>query len=209
MVVGDLERLAVETYRYARKATDEPACPVSIARAVLRDPDPVKAVDWLAVGNGALYKVNGQQKIAVRRGIPLEAQLFAMLHEVGHVVLDRLAYRGPLLEESCDYYAACLLAPTPAMLRMCAHFGCDIRELSRRACATETWAALRIGEVTGEPVATMQPGRMRTRGKVDELPDEAAMRAAPVGPMLRGLRKVKLRCTRNRSAVLRSVLLAG
>jgi hypothetical protein len=207
MEVGDLEALAVATYKRFRLDPGEPTSPVRLAQLLLKDPSPIELVSWLAVGNGATFRTNGRRRIAIRKGIPIEYALFALAHEISHVLLDEAGYSGPKLEASCDYLAACLLGPAPAAIRLHNAFGFDLREMARVTASTETWAALRLGEVLRVPLAAVQPRKVRYRGPREQLelfPDEETLRAYARGKARGPLRKVAIRDASGRAALLQT-----
>lgn len=68
----------------------------------------------------------------------------------------------------------------------------SIAELAAAFETTESLAALRLGEVTGQPIALVAR-QVRVRGDDWAWPPEADLRRARRGPPPRGLVKVQLR----------------
>lgn len=196
MDVADLEALAIATYKRLGLDPAEPADPAELARRLLNDPSPIELVNWLATGNGALFRFRGKRRIAIRRRAPLEYQLFALAHELAHVIIEDAGAKDADLERNCDYLAACLIGPAPATERLHRFFGFDLARMADATASTQTWAALRLGEVMRIPLATVQPRKVRYRGPKEQLelfPDEATLREVARGKAHGGLRKVRMR----------------
>jgi hypothetical protein len=85
------------------------------------------------------------------------------------------------------------MAPKAAALALVNTYGVSPDRIAEAALQTGTWAALRIGEATGMPVAAVKPGKVRFRGKQFEFASESIIRAVASGRLrVRGLRKVTL-----------------
>src|SRR5690606_30327780 len=106
----------------------------------------------------ALAVVEGERRIYVRRGLSAARQRFAVAHELAHWALGLLS--GSEAEARCDALAACLVAPRRAFQRALRDTDC-YGELAELFGSTESCVALRLGEVTGEPVALVTPSSVR------------------------------------------------
>ena len=206
MDVADLEQLAVSTYQRFGFDAARPLSPVVLARALLDDQDPIELVSWLATGHGALYRLRGRRRIAIRKSLPIEYQLFALAHELSHVLLEECDHSSPRIESSCDYLAACLLSPAPATHALHAALRFDLKTIAQLTCSTQTWAALRLGEVLRVAVAAIRPSKIRYRGAQSDLaafPSERTLRAVVRGKARDDrLRVVMISDARGRAAVL-------
>lgn len=155
----EIEGVALALYKQAGLDPDLPAHPVELAERLL-GVDCVRMVHASALpGTAALARVSGYWRIYVRSRAPAARQAFAVLHELGHYAL------GPgASEEACDALAGALLLPRPAFKYAAGDLGADWTALADRFDCTESAAALRWGEVTGEPLALVAPLKVRVRG---------------------------------------------
>ena len=105
----------------------------------------------------------------------------------------RARYDGDDEEAAADYLGAALVAPRRAFASALRALGDDLAELAAVFRSTETAAALRVGEVTGRPLAVVAPHRVRVRGPESwAWPDESTLRAwARRGRV--GVRRCRLR----------------
>lgn len=201
--VSWLEDLAVESYERAGLDPSRPTSSFKVARllygenAVIRPPE-------MMVSPAALITVDGERRVAVKKGIPLRYARFFVGHELGHLELERIGYvgdKGASVEECCDYYAAALMAPRPATRALQRVFGFDLPSIAKAAGSTETWAALRVGEVMRQPIAVVAP-RVRVRGPEEWVwPDESTIRGW-VRRLPPGLAKARLRDDPRRVALI-------
>lgn len=136
--------------------------------------------------------VHGCVRIVLRGGLAPEHRNFAIAHELAELELRRLGYLDEDLEEASDAIGAALVAPRRAFAVVLREIGADYAALADAFVATESLVALRMGEVTGEPMVLVTPQRVRVRGATFEWGDEGDVRAAArrAGP---GVRKVRLR----------------
>lgn len=186
----ELEGIATAAYREAGIDPEKPSV-VRLAKTLLgegaieRGPRPIG-------GPAALIRVGASWRIVVARSLPRAYALFAVAHELGHYLLRREGFRGDDEERAADYVGGALLAPRDAFLAARRAYGPDLGELARAFGTTETGAALRLGEVTGQPLAVIAPKIVRVRGPLDWVwPDEATLRRWARRP-IPGLRKVRL-----------------
>lgn len=138
---------------------------------------------------GRLSMANDRHVIAIRRGLPFPIEEHTIGHELGHWILQREGLSPLDVEGACDYIGAAIQAPRDLFARV-AHL--SIRELARDFSITETSAALRVGEVTGRPVAVVAPERLRTRGEAFDWPPEESLRRSSRRAQLPGLAKTRI-----------------
>lgn len=163
---AELEGAAEEAYRRAGFELDEGIDPVELAEALLGD-GCVRAVHAAALpGAAALARVGGEWRIYVRGLVSAQTQRWAVAHELGHLLLGADA-----TEWACDAVAGALLAPRPAFTAVASTVGADWRTLASHFGSTESWAALRWGEVIREPVALVSPLSVRVRGDAFTWPE--------------------------------------
>jgi hypothetical protein len=202
-----LESIAVETYRRHGFAPDEPLCTFKLARKVLDHPHPItRPVALLGRYPAALYRDAEQcWRISLRKTVPDDETRFYIGHELAHHLLGKPHGAGADIERWCDYLGACLLAPRPAASRLRSFFGEDFRAIAEELGCTQTWAALRLGEVAGLPLATVGPQAVRVRGPEDWVwPEEQTIRAWASGRVGPGVTKVRI-TDRPKRCVLRAV----
>lgn len=150
---------------------------------------------WIP-GGGALARVGDQWRVYLRRDLPLSQVRFIALHELSHWAL------GPgATEDECDALAARLLAPRPAFERALLETGPSYTRLARWFGCTETFAALRFGEVTEEPLVVVAPANVRIRGRSYSWPSEPELRGLVKAHRLPGLSKATLRDDPMRTAL--------
>lgn len=191
--VASLEGLATSLYTRLRL---DPAKPVStfVLAQKLTGHEVFRPANMI----GALAQTwtqAGQRRIAVKRRLPVEYARFFAGHEVGHLLLDEAGYRGEDTEVCADYLGAALMAPRPALVALHRAFGFDLSAISIEVGATETWAALRVGEVLRIPVAVVAP-IIRVRGPENWVwgtdTDVRRLARLPQSKLPRGLVKTKL-----------------
>lgn len=187
MNLGELELRAEELYGAAGFDLGAPAPCVALARRLLGD-DAIRAVHAAALpGNAALVRVGEDWRIYVRGCAAPAAKRLAVMHELGH-----WGAGNGSSEEEADALASLLLVPRRAFIAALGRHGASLPKLAREFAVSETCVALRLGEVTDEPVAVVAPMSVRTRGQQWSWPSENqlrkwAIRARP------GLRKTRLR----------------
>lgn len=161
--MGIIEGLAVETY--CRLGLD-PAVPVDTFRLarLLFGRDAIEYGVGIAGERAKTYVLGRERRIAIRRRLPVDEAQHAIGHEIGHAVFDELGYAGENIECACDLFGAALMAPLPAMQSMMREFGFDHEAVADEIAASQTWAALRIAEVTGIPRAVLTPAKIYVRG---------------------------------------------
>jgi hypothetical protein len=189
----ELEGVALALYRQAGLDADAPTDPVDLAERLLGE-GCVRLVHSGALpGTAALARVAGDWRIYVRSRASATRQRFAVLHELGHFALGASAS-----EEACDAVAAALLLPRPAFRAAARELGADWPALAARFGCSESAAALRWGEVIGDPLALVAPLTVRVRGLPwGWPPHEHAIRELAAGPRP-GLASTRLRDDRRR-----------
>jgi len=186
----DIER---EAGLMARDGSEAPRV-LELARRVLGGRDGVVAVPGRALpGDGALVRVRGRVQIYVKSGISTERVRWVVAHELGHLALG-LDSSSRANEDACDAFAAALLLPRQAFGAALAEVGPSYAKLARWFVTTESCAALRLGEVTGVPLALITPKRIRTRGAEFSWPADLSRRVP-------GLKRATLRDDRRRVAL--------
>ena len=186
-----VEGLAVAFYRRLGFDPSEPTSTVRLARTWLGAEAVTRGRNMIALA--ATYVMHGQRRIVVRTSVAEDRRAFLIGHELAHGILAEENYTEDDEEEVADSLGAALLAPPPSVRAAIRVWGEDTRsELAKHVRATETWAALRIGEVTHEPIAVVAP-RVRVRGPESWVwPDEGTIRAWARRPP-KGLAKARLR----------------
>lgn len=196
MDVAFLEGLAVATYEEAGR---DPADPISMFRLarLLHGPDAiVRAASMMS--NAANFKHHGKHRFALKAGLSPQRSNHVLGHELGHPILAREGYTEPDLELACDYLGGALMAPRPAVRQLRFSFGDDYQEISEAVCATHTWAALRVAEVTRTPTVVVAPHSVRVRGAEWGWPEsEDQIRRLAKRPV-HGVRLVRLTDERRR-----------
>lgn len=187
MLVGDFDRAAAVVLRAAGFGTSEAVSPLDLAHRLL-GPGTVRLIELPTLpGDGAIARVRQEWRIYIRAGCSPEAARFAICHELSHWTLGSSA-----CEDDCDSLGAALLAPREAFVNAVAIHGRSLRALARHFCCTESFAALRLGEVTGNPLALVSPSRVRVRGRPFLWPPDPILRQAARGRELPGLRAGQL-----------------
>ncbi|MDB4994234.1 MAG: hypothetical protein JWM74_1666 [Myxococcaceae bacterium] len=80
-------------------------------------------------------------------------------------------------------------------------FGFDLASIAAEVRGSQTWAALRVGEVLRMPLAVIAP-RVRVRGSEWGWPDEATLRRWSIGRVPSGLARTRLTDDRNRVVLM-------
>jgi IrrE N-terminal-like domain len=168
----DVEAEAAWIYRLADVEADEPPGALVLAERLRL---PVIRVDdrFLRGGDAALRPIDGELWICVRRRLPFERLHFAIAHEIAEWRLSKLDYRDEDREHAANALAAALLLPRAA-LRVSVLL--DFAQIAEDFVVTQTCAALRVGEVTGRPLAVVSPQLVRVRGESFEWPEERTIR---------------------------------
>jgi hypothetical protein len=185
---GYLEREAERLYRSAGLDPMRAAAPAALVRGSLGANSIRFLREELIPGGGTIARVGPEWRIYLSRKLSPDRMRFIALHELAHWALGPGASEG-----ECDALAACLLAPRPAFERAVLEHRAGYTKLARRFGCTETFAALRYGEVTGEPLVVVAPASVRVRGGAYSWPSEAELRGLAKARRLPGLSKATLR----------------
>ncbi len=192
MDLASLEQLAEDAYERNGFDPRRPTTPHRIARAEYKDPELIvrprvvlghrpSGVGWMA----------GRPRIMLRSTVPEDDEQFYVGHELAHLLLGRKHGEDSELEAACDYLGAALMAPRPAVRELYRRHGWNLRAIAREVVATQTWAALRLAETVGCPLAAVSPELVRVRGAEWGWPAASELRrhARRPGP---GLKKVRI-----------------
>jgi IrrE N-terminal-like domain len=170
----DWEGAADELRARAGLELDEACGPIALARRLgLR----VEEVSGM-LGLGALVRVHDERRIMVRRGLPPAIRSWVVGHELAHFVRgSTCGWNGRDDEErACHYIGAALQMPR-RVFAAATREGGTWAMLAERFKTTETAAAMRFGEVRGEPLAVVCPHRVYARGPEEWIwPDEPTIR---------------------------------
>lgn len=114
---------------------------------------------------GTLARIAGADRIFVREGTPAARARWVAGHELAHWYYRRIGYDGADLEARCDALGAALVAPRPLVVQVSRELGREPIALAKALGTTRTLAALRIGEVHGNPVAVVKARETIVRGE--------------------------------------------
>lgn len=183
-----IEREAERIYRFAEEDLGLGASPEALARALLGPGSIRTAPPDLLPAGGALVRIGAAWRVYLREGLRPRHARFTVMHELSHWALGSGA-----TEEECDALAACLLAPRPAVQQLLRSGAKTYSEIARWFDCTETFAALRYGEITDEPLVVVAPATVRIRGREWSWPAESELRGLVKARRVPGIRKVRLR----------------
>lgn len=173
---ADIEGTVDAAYRSAGFETDEPAAPLALARRLLGISHPVRRAHGLLT-NAALARVHSEWRIYLRHGLSDRARDWLVSHELGEWLLTREGYSEGDSEEMADRIGAALRAPRKAFSIAARSTGANWAELADAFGTSESSAALRWGEVVGDPLALIAPRRpVRVRGAAWTWPAEPTLR---------------------------------
>jgi hypothetical protein len=130
--------------------------------------------------------VPARDTIEVRRGLPVLTEGYAIMHEVAERHLRFEIFGSEEVERQANALAAALLVPAPALRVALSLHGRTLPQLAGHLRTTESIVALRLGEVTGTPLALVASNWVQTRGDAYGWPDEPELRA-----LARGVRHVR------------------
>lgn len=173
----DVDARALRIYTDAGCDIEEPPGPVALAQAL-----GLRVVTRLGARGARL--VRGRREIMVSSRLAPDALAWAVAHEVAEWHL------GPPLgddlerERACDAIAAALLLPYAVFRSVLASSPSvpdSLPDISRAFVVPEGVVALRIGEVTGRPLALVTPRNIHLRGSEWRWPDEAGLRQIASG----------------------------
>jgi hypothetical protein len=127
--------------------------------------------------------------IQLRPGMSPRRRRYLLAHELAerHLVLH--CYERDDVERLADSIAAAIVLPRRAMRAAVGEVGRHLLELSDLLGASQSVVALRLGEVTGSPLALVTPRRVHVRGEPWEWPSEAELRQLARGPLPEGMER--------------------
>lgn len=195
----DVEGEAAAIYRAAGADPHEPCSMVRLAQFLLGG-DAVQ----VHAGIGSLAVFNSAAgAIWVRSGLAERALNHAVGHELGEWWLRRHHYSAEQIEAACDAIASALVMPRPAFRHAVKALGRNLPALSEVFVATQSMVALRLGEVTGSPLALVTPRNVRVRGDAWGWPGEDELRRLARAPEVPpGLTRERLSDVRERRVLL-------
>ncbi len=162
MDTEDLEGDASAIYALAGCDDDDPPAIAALCRVLLGSP-PVRA----SIRHEAqLAHVDGAWRVLVRRDVSAERARWLVGHELAEWWHLRHDARPADIEARCDTLGAMLVAPRRAYRRALRALGHRVHALASAFGVEQELALLRIGEVTGRPVALLRaPGVVLARGE--------------------------------------------
>lgn len=146
------DTIALEFQRRVHLDIDEPLPLAALARA-----------HGLTLVPSPLHGTHGSTD---GRTIRYDGTRGALAHELAHVAMHRCGLPFPHDERFAAAVAVRLLVPAGAY-RRALRAGLDRAALAAAFRVRETCAALRLGEVTSEPVAIVTPTHVHARGEWD------------------------------------------
>jgi hypothetical protein len=177
------EKAAIDLHRLAGLDPEKLNCPVRLARGSgVRVLD---AGDTPMPGDGFCVSPGHTSLIFVNARLSRKRIAFAVAHELAEVELTRQGYDDPDREAVADRFGAAILLPRPAVIAtLRSQRWRGIQDFASRLGVSSVCAALRLGEVTTDPIAIVDRGHTVTRG-ADQWPEAPAKlawcRAMPDG----------------------------
>ena len=178
MDLTEIEHLAEATLSLANCSTSLP--PLALAKrlglSVYTVPG-MRPRGWLA-------EVDGAPTIAIRASLKGCERAFTVAHELGHWAVQRFGVKPDSRDDEerlCNAFAACVLMPRRAFAGALTELefhhvrNLCLGELSAKFSVTEAGIALRVGELTGLPLAVITPVHVYARGTW-QCPDESTVR---------------------------------
>lgn len=140
------------------------------------EPHPVARVCVAAIGTrpqarrlvgreGHYFTLRGVRSVVVHALVSPERQRWLVGHELGHWWYETRNANPEDLEARCDAFGACLVAPAVAFRSAVRSHGHRVHALARAFATTQAIALLRLGEVTGRPVAYLRAKSAIARGE--------------------------------------------
>jgi hypothetical protein len=157
----DLEALAAEALARANADDEDPPSVFELIEKILGTK--VRRPAHLVTA-GALARVGETLIVAVKASLPIQRAHHVAGHELGHALIREARLRCDDEERAADYLGACLMMPRRYVEKLYRCEGFAPAILAGEVVATQTAAALRIGEVIGMPLAAVSPRIVRVRG---------------------------------------------
>lgn len=117
---------------------------------------------WTRLGTEAALV---RSTVFLRRGTPAARARWLVCHELAELAHLESGYSGSDIEARCDALGAMLVVPRSAFRHAVRSTGHRVHELARIFRTTQSLALLRVGEVTGRPVALVRPHGTIARGE--------------------------------------------
>jgi hypothetical protein len=178
-MVADPDAEASAIYRLAGADLYNPPGGAQLARMLLGD-------DAIRVTPGMYREAEysgAHRAILVRRGLCVVDLNFLICHEAVEWYCDFIEYQEPNREWFCNAVAARLVAPREAVRAALRVTPGKPANLATWFCVSQTVAALRIGEVTGRPLALVTPEWITVRGDEFAWPEEPVLRRFATGEL--------------------------
>jgi len=140
--------------------------------------------------SAAVARIGDVWRIYIRSDLTERERNFSIAHELAEWLIARRGLGDADTEQSADAMAAAILVPKPFALKACGVRGAKWSQLARDFRASESCAALRYGEVTGEPLVLLTPRCARERGQPYPWPPNECLKKPGKIP---GIRKACLR----------------
>jgi len=126
------------------------------------------------VGARKVRRVNGlrrralwsaeRDEILFRPGLSQVMEDFFLRHEISERVIRPVDLSNEDAEALCDRFAAALTCPAPALRRALETEGRHLARLAKAFRTSQSIIALRLGEVTGSPIALVTNRHVHVRG---------------------------------------------
>lgn len=180
----DGDGIARWIYDLARLDAEAPPGPSALAKALgIELATAPRGGVW---GQGTKIGLRGQRMIWIAPRLAAVHRAHAIAHEIVEWMIPNAD------EATCDEAAAAILAPRRAFARALRDLGDDLPALADAFRTTESCVALRLGEVTGEPIALVSRRRVRVRGAAWGWPAEEDIRRIARGSLPPELRAMRL-----------------
>lgn len=105
---------------------------------------------------GCLVRVGDSWRVYIRSGLADDRARFIVAHELAERWHAMIGYRRDDIEDRCDLLGAALLIPRPAAKIVMAEVGHSPKLIAEAFGSPQQLALLRIGEVSGRPVALVR-----------------------------------------------------
>jgi len=175
----DIADLEGEAAAWLREAKMDDAVPrmVELCRELLKT-EPVRTPD-IDRESKLVHDNDGLPRVLLRMDVPPRRARWLVGHEIAEWAHARTDYRGGDIEERCDAMGAMLCAPRnlfrDAIRKLGRH---AVHQLAEIFSTTQSLCLLRIGEVTGRPVALLRWPENIFRGDPFEWPSFSTLRRA-------------------------------
>lgn len=176
--LSGMDTIEAEAEGILRGAGFDPEDPPTIeelAHAVVERVVPHHGISSAARWVGSTRELWINPRLSPRR------RAFSIAHELAERHLSRLGYEGEDVEARANAIGAALLVPAPALRFALRQIGRRLPELSDVFDVSQSIVALRLGEVTGSPLALVMDHRVAVRGEPFAWPSAARLVAIAGG----------------------------